>query len=75
MIATLPYLQVGMRVLWEGRVHEVVKVNDCCARIVPVEKAVRTFVPRTGKDAGRPLCISVKLPGHNISPNSELPIV
>lgn len=64
-----------MLVLFEGRVQRVVKVNDCCARIVPVDKAVRVIVPATGKNAGKTLTIAVQERGCNISPESELPIV
>lgn len=75
MIPTLPRLTVGMLVLFEGQVQRVVKVNDCCARIVPVEKRVKVIVPATGKNAGQRLTIAVQERGCNISPESEIPIL
>ena len=72
---TLTRLQVGMVVLYEGRRHRVALVNECRAKIVPLEKRVKEFLPRTGANAGRPVLLVTEACGHNISPESELEVI
>jgi len=66
-------LQLGMRVLFDGRPHVVVMVNECRAKLVPEQKQLRTITPKTGPNAGKTIQIAAIGDGHNISPNSELP--
>lgn len=71
MNSTLTQLQAGMRVLFAGRPHRVVMVNDCRARIVPEQKRVVQIQPL----AGKAVTFERQEDGHNISPNSELEIL
>lgn len=75
VVNTLSRLQPGMVVRFEGRPHRVSMVNDCRARLQPVAKRVKTFVPAPGKSAGQRVQVASEPAGHNVSPNAELPIV
>jgi hypothetical protein len=70
--ATKARLHAGMVVICEGQVCRVVMVNDCRARLLPVEKQLRVIAPQTGANAGQVRRFYVERAGHNVSPNSEL---
>ena len=72
---TLTRLQPGMIIRRSGELWRVVMVNDCRARVVPIDKQVKTFTPATGLNAGKKLVIESSGGGENISPNSEVEIV
>ncbi|MCW5554466.1 MAG: hypothetical protein KIS67_20200 [Verrucomicrobiae bacterium] len=72
---TLTYLQPGMTVLFDGEPHRVTMVNDCRARIEPMAKRTQEIRPATGANAGRRITFSARQAGHNISPDSPLPIL
>lgn len=72
---TLSRLQPGMVVEFQGEHWRVTKVNDCCARLIPLRKADKTFTPVTGPNAGKTISIESSRDAINISPNSEIPII
>lgn len=74
-MSTLARLQPNMRVLFEGRPHVVRLVNECRARIEPEQRVVKQYVPQSGRDAGKVVQFAAREHGHNISPESELPIL
>ena len=75
MSDTLTKLQPGHIVMFNGARHRVTMVNDCRARIVPMEK-VETQVEQI-IDGKKVVVASFSKygAGQNISPNSEIPIL
>jgi len=75
MSDTLTKLQPGHIVMFNGARHRVTMVNDCRARIVPMEK-VETQVEQI-IDGKKVVVASFSKygVGQNISPNSEIEIV
>jgi len=72
---TLSRLQPGHIVLFEGRKHRVIMVNDSRARILPLEKVQKTIEQII--DGKKVTVASFSGPGVavNISPNSLCEIV
>src|SRR5688572_1135991 len=72
---TLSRLQPGMIILHEGRKHRVVMVNDCRARILPIEKIQKTVEQII--DGKKTVVASFSSFGAalNISPNSTCEII
>lgn len=60
---------------YDGRLHRVVLVNDCRAKVVPLKRTTKTFTPETGAHAGQPVVIAATEEGENISPESPLEIL
>lgn len=75
MSDTLTKLQPGHIVMFNGARHRVTMVNDCRARIVPMEK-VETQVEQI-IDGKKVVVASFSKygAGQNISPNSEIEII
>lgn len=71
----LSRLQPGMIIIHEGRKHRVVMVNDCRARILPLEKIQRTVEQII--DGKKTVVASFSSFGAavNISPNSICEII
>lgn len=74
---TLSRLQPGFVIKLDGRTCIVTMVNDSRAKAVPMTRKVKSFVPQTGDEAtvGKPVTITVREEGYNISPNSECVIL
>lgn len=72
---TLSRLQPGMIIIHEGRRHRVVMVNDCRARVIPLERVQREVEQII--DGKKVVVASFSAPGaaQNISPNSTCEIV
>ena len=71
----LTRLQPGMVIRIGTELHDVIKVNDCDARVVPQAKREKTFTPVTGLNAGKAIKINSTANSFSISPNSECEIV
>lgn len=72
---TLPRLQPGMLVRFDGEPFRVLMVNDCRALIQALRGRVREYTPATGKNAGKVVRYE-ELPRQcSISPESELEII
>jgi hypothetical protein len=61
--------------LFDGQPHRCTMLNDCRARLTPVNKVKIAVTPSTGANAGKVVSFEKTPDGANISPNSELPEV
>ncbi len=73
--ASLTRLRIGDVFMLDGRLHRVDLVNECRARCIPITRQVRTFVPKTGMNAEKPVQFGDSLNPVSICPNSEIEIV
>lgn len=68
-------LRVDDVVKFGGRPYRVSKVNECRAVLVPTEKRRKTYMPATGRDAGRLITYESVNPSLNVSTEAELPVI
>jgi len=68
-------LRAGDVVLQGGRRHMVVRVNDCRAILLPIEKTCKERTIKTGLHAGESIAMSFYGREVGISPNAEVEIL
>lgn len=73
--ASLTKLQLHDVILLDGALHRVDLVNDCRARCIPTARRLKTYVPQTGRDAGKEIAFSSCGPCISISPNAECEVL